>query len=90
MPWRTFTPSGQEKVAQQGIATVPIGTMVAFGGTAAPSGWLFCDGSNVSRTTYADLFAAIGVTWGPGDGSTTFKLPDLRGRSLLGAGVGSG
>jgi len=90
MPWRTFTPSGQEKVAQQGIATVPIGTMVAFGGTAAPSGWLFCDGSNVSRTTYADLFAAIGVTWGPGDGSTTFKLPDLRGRSLLGAGVGAG
>src|SRR6185503_20590605 len=49
---------------------------------AAPSGWLNCDGSAVSRTTYANLFAAIGTTFGAGDGSTTFNVPDLRGRVI--------
>lgn len=49
-----------------------------------------CDGSAVSRTAYAELFAAIGTTWGAGDGSTTFNLPDLRGRAAVGAGAGSG
>lgn len=46
----------------------------------APTGWLLCDGTNVSRTTYADLFAVIGTTYGPGDGSTTFNVPDMTGR----------
>jgi microcystin-dependent protein len=55
-----------------------------------PAGWLTCDGSAVSRTTYADLFATIGTTWGVGDGSTTFNLPDLRGRGLIGDGSGTG
>lgn len=59
---------------------VPSGSMTAFGGTAAPSGWLMCDGSAVSRTTYASLWTAIGSTFGAGDGSSTFNLPDLRGR----------
>lgn len=48
-------------------------------------GWLVCDGAAVSRATYANLFRDIGVVWGPGDGTTTFNLPDFRGRFLLGA-----
>lgn len=52
------------------------------------SGWLYCDGREVSRTTYATLFAAIGTTHGAGNGTTTFKLPDGRGRSLIGSGTG--
>lgn len=52
-------------------------------------GWLLCDGTAVSRTTYASLFAQIGTRYGAGDGSTTFNLPDLRGRSCIGAGTGS-
>lgn len=69
------------------------GTITAFGGTAAPAGWLLCDGSAVSRTTHAALFAVIGAAYGPGDGSTTFNLPDLRQRVPLGlaaSGTGSG
>lgn len=60
------------------------GTIIAFGGASAPAGFLACDGSAISRTTYADLFTAIGTTWGVGDGSTTFNLPDLRGAFLRG------
>ena len=52
----------------------------------APDGWLLCDGSAVSRTTYADLFGAIGTTFGVGDGSTTFNLPDASSRFIIGAG----
>ncbi len=59
--------------------------------TATPDGpWLACDGSAVSRTTYARLFAAIGTTWGIGNGSSTFNLPDLQGRTVIGSGAGSG
>lgn len=54
---------------------VPTGGMVDFGGTSAPTGWLLCDGSAVSRITYAALFAVIGTAFGVGDGSTTFNLP---------------
>lgn len=56
------------------IAT-PTGTILPFGGNSAPTGFLLCDGSAVSRTTYATLFAVIGTTYGSGDGSTTFNLP---------------
>lgn len=66
------------------------GIIQMFAGATPPSGWLVCDGSAVSRTTYATLFAAIGTTWGTGDGSTTFNLPDLRGRTPIGAGTGTG
>lgn len=62
------------------------GMVFDFAGTAAPSGYLVCDGSAVSRATYAALFTAIGTTWGAGDGSTTFNLPDLRRRTTIGAG----
>lgn len=65
-------------------AFVPTGGMIPYGGAAAPTGWLLCNGSAVSRTTYADLFTAISTTYGVGDGSTTFNLPDLRGRVPVG------
>ena len=75
------------------LSFLPAGITVDYGGTTAPSGgWLLCDGSAVSRTTYAALFAAIGTTFGIGDGSTTFNLPDTRGRFTLGkaaSGTGS-
>ncbi len=68
-----------------GSATpMPTGIILDFGGTTAPTGYLACDGAAVSRTTYDDLFAVIGTTWGTGDGSTTFQLPDLRGRAAIG------
>ena len=59
---------------------VPAGAIMDFAMSVVPAGWLECNGVNVSRTTYAALFAAIGTTWGSGDGSTTFTLPDARGR----------
>jgi microcystin-dependent protein len=64
--------------------TVPSGAMMSYAGISEPSGWLFCDGRAINRVTYAALFAAIGTTYGPGDGSTTFNIPDLRGRVLAG------
>ncbi len=72
------------------VAIVPVGSLIATARSTAPDGWLLCDGSVVSRTTYAELFAAIGVSYGAGDGSTTFNLPDLRGRVPMGAGQGVG
>ncbi|MGD9732918.1 MAG: tail fiber protein [Desulfamplus sp.] len=68
---------------------VPAGTILPFGGNKLPEGFLFCNGSPVSRTTYADLFAAIKTAWGEGDGKTTFDLPDLRGVFLRGRDNGS-
>jgi hypothetical protein len=67
---------------------VPPGTMTAYGGTAAPTGWLLCDGAAVSRTTYAALFTAISTNYGVGNGSTTFNVPDLRGRVAVGISTG--
>ena len=60
------------------------GMIMPFAGAAAPANWLTCHGQAVSRTTYAALFAALGVVYGAGDGSTTFNLPDLRGRTVAG------
>jgi len=70
--------------------SIEIGMIFPYAGTTVPDGYLNCDGAAVSRTTYAALYSAIGTTWGVGDGSTTFNLPDFRGRALLGAGTGSG
>lgn len=73
-------------------AAAPPGLVIPYAGTSAPSGYLLCDGSAVSRTTYAALFAVISTTYGVGDGSTTFNIPDLRQRFPLGksaAGTGS-
>lgn len=63
---------------------MPIGVIMPYAGASAPTGYLFCDGDAVSRATYSDLFGIIGVTYGAGDGSTTFALPDLRGRVIAG------
>jgi microcystin-dependent protein len=65
-------------------AGTPSGVVSAYGGTSAPTGWLLCYGQAVSRTTYAALFAVLGTTYGSGDGSTTFNVPDLRGRTVAG------
>ena len=64
----------------------PAGMIMAFAGPAEniPAGWLLCDGTEVSRTTYSNLYDAIGVSWGTGDNTTTFNLPDLRGMFLRG------
>jgi len=62
----------------------PTGAVIAFAGSSAPTNWLLCYGQAVSRTTYAALFAVISTTYGSGDGTTTFNLPDLRGRTVAG------
>ena len=64
--------------------TSSIGTIQSHGGPLAPSGYFICDGSAVSRTVYANLFAILGDSWGEGDGSTTFNVPDLRGLFVRG------
>jgi microcystin-dependent protein len=67
-----------------GLNAAPPGIIAPYAGSTAPTGWLLCFGQNVSRTTFAALFAALGTTYGAGDGSTTFGLPDLRGRAIAG------
>ena len=62
----------------------PAGSISMYAGSTAPTGYLLCDGSAVSRTTYADLFTAIGTTYGAGDGSTTFNVPNVKGRVAVG------
>ena len=64
-----------------------VGMIADFAGPTAPSGWLICDGRTVSRTTYSKLFAVVGTYWGAGDGSTTFNLPNMNGRSGVGPGT---
>lgn len=66
---------------------VPAGVTLPFAGASVPTGWLLCNGSAVSRTAYSRLFSAIGTTWGGGDGSTTFNLPDMREAAPVGAGT---
>lgn len=72
------------------LETGLVGEIKWFAGTSAPAGYLVCDGSKVSRTTYSKLYAAIGTTWGAGDGSSTFTLPNLIGRVAWGASNGGG
>lgn len=67
----------------------PPGTVIANASATLPYGYLLCDGAAISRTTYAQLFTALSTTWGAGDGSTTFNVPDLRGRVVVGAGTGT-
>ena len=71
-------------------AIFPTGVQAPYGGSVAPSGFLICDGAAVSRTTYAALFAVCGTTYGAGDGSTTFNVPDKRSRGSIGSGQGVG
>lgn len=71
-------------------ALVPAGSVIMTGATSAPSGFLFCDGSAVSRTTYSALFTAVGTAFGSGNGTTTFNVPDMRGRFPRGTDLGAG
>lgn len=74
---------------QSEVDANPSGTILPFAGTVAPSGYVLCDGTSYSRTTYASLYSAIGTTFGSAD-AATFRVPDLRGRTMIGAGTGSG
>lgn len=65
-------------------SVIPPGSILAWTTSTAPTGWLICDGSAISRTTYADLFDVLGTTYGSGDGSTTFNIPDLKGKIAVG------
>lgn len=76
------TPARMHEVIN--LYLMPAGTIASYAGASVPTGWLLCNGANVSRTTYANLFNAIGTRWGAGDGSTTFALPDSDGRVLQG------
>lgn len=76
-------------IVSGGSNLLPAGTLVMYGGSSVPSGWLRCDGTEVSRTEYASLFAAIGTTFGAGNNSTTFNLPNFKGRSPVGVGQGN-
>ena len=69
---------------------VPVGVIQMFAGSTAPTNWGICNGAAMSRTAFADLFALIGTTYGAGDGSTTFNIPNMQGRSPIGVGTGAG
>lgn len=69
------------------LAVVPSGAVIPFAGSTAPQGYLLCDGREVSRADYPYLFDAIGTTYGEGDGSTTFNLPNLQDKFVQGAGA---
>lgn len=73
-----------EAAATSGSSSLPVGVVLPYALSTAPTGFLLCSGQAVSRTTYAALFAAIGTTYGSGDGSTTFNVPDCRGRAIIG------
>lgn len=76
-----------KKYVDDNASGAPTGSILMFGGTSAPTGFLLCQGQAISRSTYSALFAIIGTTFGVGDGSTTFNIPDMRGIFPRGAGV---
>ena len=86
MKIRQIDIKGERYDVEAFINPIPTGAVFPFAGITAPEGFLFCDGSAVSRTTYAKLLGVIGETYGSGDGSTTFNLPDYRETVLVGAG----
>jgi microcystin-dependent protein len=81
------TVSAQKLMDNFAAVATPPGTVVAFAGSVVPAGWLLCDGSPVSRTQYAALFAATAIAFGTGDGVNTFNLPDLRAAGVRGVGA---
>lgn len=81
MGWNTYDSSGAK--IERSLTDFPVGTVVGNARSAIPYGWLDCDGSAVSRTAYGDLFSAIGTTYGPGNGTTTFNLPNSDGDMIL-------
>ncbi len=88
--WTISISGPQGPTGSAGVSGTPVGGILAYGGTVAPAGYVLCDGTAYSRTvTYNALFAAIGTTFGTGDGSTTFNVPDLQGRFPIGMGQGA-
>lgn len=85
-----FTTTGDVSDAFRTLVGFPPGTIVTTAASSTPTGFVECNGSAISRTAYASLFTAIGTAFGAGDGSSTFNVPDLRGRCPIGAGTGSG
>jgi microcystin-dependent protein len=85
--WGAKLSSNFETLDEFVSMAMPVGVVADFAGPNPPPGWLACDGRQVSRTTYSQLFAAIGTAWGNGDGSTTFNLPPANGRAAIGAGT---
>lgn len=81
MNWTTYNNAGA--ALSQSLTDMPVGTITGYAGATAPSGWLLCDGAAVSRTTYAELFGVVSTTYGSGDGSTTFNVPDSSGFIIL-------
>ena len=79
-----LTTDGAGTLSFAPVTAFTSGMLVPYAGSSAPTGWLLCYGQAVSRTTYADLYAVLGSTYGSGDGSTTFNVPDLRGRVVAG------
>lgn len=77
---------GENKIASNAIVgdTLPIGAMVPYPSNTIPDNWLLCDGSAISRTTYSLLFSVLGTSHGSGDGSTTFNLPNIKGKTIVG------
>ena len=73
-----------ESIMSSASSGIPAGILSPFAGNTAPEGWLLCDGSVISRVTYSNLFSVISEIYGSGDGSTTFAIPDLRGRMAMG------
>jgi len=69
---------------------MPTASLMPYAGSSAPTGYLLCDGAAISRTTYSSLFGIVGTTYGVGDGSTTFNIPDLRGRVIAGLDINTG
>ena len=86
---RDFAGGFKADGAGAGGSSAYAGEIKALAGATIPAGWLVCDGSAINRIDFSALFAAIGSTWGAGDGSTTFNIPDLRGRTAIGAGKGA-
>ena len=80
--WGTLVNENFDKID---VASAVTGAVQLYAGSSAPSGWLICNGQAVSRTTYAALFAVIGTTYGTGDGSTTFNVPNLVNKTVRGA-----
>lgn len=89
MDYRNELGNWEEIILEPSGDTLPVGAITQFGGETAPTNWLFCNGQAVSRTDFAELFSAIGTTYGDGDGSTTFNVPDFGSRSPMGVGTGT-
>jgi len=76
--------NGSGTLSWTSVSGSPSGSITMYGGSSAPTDWLFCNGAAVSRSTYSALFSVIGTTYGAGDGSSTFNLPDFGGKGPMG------